>query len=347
MNNFSRTVASALFQNRSTDELTTASFSNTTIHTHWDEVVYPPAVDYTLKALYIIVAASGLIGNSVIIYLFASKRVRLTAFNILLFSLSLSDALADLSLWVYIFVDLKSIQELKHDLADFLCTATMGQFTYWTAMAATLNSLSAISICRYVIIRYPLKASSFKRIHAWIIVCLIIWPAAIAMTFPGFISLQYNDVYAVCWRVWPHGINGLAYIVSSGVIGYGGPIFLLCFTLIATRRQLWLTKDNDVARSIASAKRRRKAVILLAALILTFFIFWTPMFIYWVLSRTFSSMFPDGPDGEYARMRIIRVVVLISLGNTVADPIIYILRGEDFRNSLFQIRQNLPRNFIQ
>ena len=300
-------------------------------------------MDYTLKALYVIVAGSGLIGNSVIIYLFASKRVRLTAFNILLLSLSLSDALADLSVWAYIFVDLKSIRGLKEGLADFLCTAIMGQFTYWIATAAALNSLSAISICRYVIIRYPLKASLFKRKHAWVIVCLIIWPVAIAVTLPNFISLQYNDVYAVCWRVWPRGVNGLAYTVSSGVIGYGGPIFLLCLTLIATRRQLWLTKNNDIARSNASVKRRRKAVVLLAALILTFFIFWTPMFAYWVLSRTVSSMFPDGPDGEYTRMRIIRVVVLISLGNTVADPIIYILRGEDFRNSLFRIRQNLPR----
>ena len=304
--------------------------------------ILPTAVDHFVKFAYVIVAILGLTGNGFIFYLFASKRVRITAFNVLLLNLSISDAIADISIWPYVFVDLKSLRGLDQSTSDRLCFVTMGQMTYWIATVASLFTLTVISLSRYAFIRRPLQAKFFNKRHASLIVVLMIWPVSLSMCLPNFFSLRYNEIYAVCERDWPKGIDGQVYSAVTAVLGYIFPMVVLMFTFIATRQQLWLINNNDVIRSACSIRRRKKASMLLGALVIAFFVCWSPFFVYWILSRTATSIFPDGPEGDYSRMRIILFVVLVSLCNTVADPIIYGLRGEDFRKCLLEMKNSIP-----
>ena len=314
--------------------MATTAFPNATSIVFLNEELFPIAVDHLMKTLYVLVAVLGILGNGLILYLFASKRVILTPFNILLLNLSLSDMLADISILPYVFISLKSIRSFSQTTANALCTVVMGQMTYWIVTVAALFTLTVISVSRYIFIRYPLKSQSFHKKHASYVVILIIWPGAIAMCMPTFFSFHYNYEYAVCERVWPQGVNGQVYSSITSLLGYIIPILVLIFTFIGTRQYLWLTKTNELVRSSSSIRRRKTASMLLGALVLAFFVCWSPFFVYWVLSRTATTIFPDGPEGDYSRMRVIVFVVFVSLLNTVADPIIYGLRSEDFRKSL-------------
>ena len=305
------------------------------------ENLLPTWIDIAMKVLYVIVASFGLLGNSLVFYLFASKRVRMSAFNILLLNLSLSDTLAGLSIWPYVFVELRSLRSLSANAADSMCVLVMGQMTYWVATVAALFTLTVISISRYIFIRHPMKSQYFNKTHASCIVTFIIWPVSIAMCMPNFFSFKYDKQYSICERHWPKGVNGQIYSGITAALGYVIPIVVLIFTFIGTRQYLWLTQTNDLIRSTGSVRRRKAASMLLAALVFAFFVCWSPFFVYWILSRTATSIFPQGPEGEYVRMRIIVFVVFASLCNTVADPIIYALRGEDFKRALRELLETV------
>jgi len=316
----------------------TAPLQNVTASTPLNKDLLPVWVDITMKVLYVVVAVLGVLGNSLVFYLFGSKRVKMTPFNILLLNLSISDVLADLSIWPYVFIDLRSLRGLSQSVADSMCVITMGQMTYWLAASAALLTLCVISVSRYLFIRYPMKAQSFKKSHALYIVILFIWPFSIALVMPNFFAFHYNSQFSICERRWPDGINGRVYSGITALLGYLVPSSLLLFTFIATRQRLWLTRSTSLSHSASSIRRRKAASMLLAALILAFFACWGPFFIYWALSRALKSIFPEGPEGEYMRMRIIIFVLFFSLCNTVADPIVYGLRGEDFRKSLRKLK---------
>ena len=327
--------------NQSRVDSVTAPLPNVTASTPLNEDLLPLWVDITMKVLYVVVAVLGVLGNSLVFYLFGSKRVKMTPFNILLLNLSISDVLADLSIWPYVFIDLRSLRGLSQSVADSMCVITMGQMTYWLAASAALLTLCVISVSRYLFIRYPMKAQSFKKSHALYIVTLFIWPISTIVIMPHFFSFHYNNQSSICERRWPDGINGRVYSGTTALLAYILPNCILTFTFIATRQRLWLTKSSNLIQSPTSIRRRKAASMLLAALILAFFACWGPFFIYWALSRTFKSIFPEGPEGEYMRMRIIVFVVFVSLCNTVADPIIYGLRGDDFRKSLRKLKNGI------
>lgn len=318
------------------------SFINGTPMSYVNVDMLPAAVRITMQVLYTVVALLGLSGNILIFYLFASKRVKMRPFNIFLLNLSIADTLAGLSIWPYVFIDLKLLRRFSQDTADSLCVLVMGQMTYWVASVAALFTLTVISVSRYIFIRHPMKSHYFHKKHASYIVILLIWPVSIAMCMPNFFSFEYNRKFAVCERIWPDGVNGQVYSAVTALLGYIIPILVLIFTFIATRQYLWLSHSNDLVRSQSSIRKRKSASMLLAALIIAFFVCWSPFFVYWILSRTATSTFPMGPDGDYARMRAIIFVVFVSLCNTVADPIIYGFRGEDFRKSLRELLENLP-----
>lgn len=319
----------------------TTSLQNFTTAMYTNEDLLPTAVDITMKVLYVIVVALGLLGNGFVLYLFVSKRVKLTPFNILLLNLTVSDVLAGLSIWPYVFIDLRSLRSLSEAAADSMCVLIMGQMTYWIASVAALFTLTVISISRYIFIRHPMKSQYFNKKHASYIVILLIWPTSVALCTPNFFSFKYDKRFCICERQWPSGFNGQIYSGMTTLLGYVMPVLVLIFTFVGTRQLLWLNKTNDILRSTASVRRRKSASMLLAALILAFFVCWTPFFVYWILSRTANSIFPKGPDGDYVRMRIIVFVVFFSLCNTVADPVIYGFRGEDFKKCLRKLRANL------
>ena len=320
---------------------TTAPFENVTASTPLNKDLLPLWIDIAMKVLYVVVAILGVLGNGLVFYLFGSKRVKMTSFNILLLNLSISDTLADLSIWPYAFIDLRSLRGLSQSEADFMCFITMGQMTYWLASTAALVTLCFISISRFLFIRYPTKVHCIKKSHALCIVILFIWPFSIGSVMPNLFSFYYNSQFSICERRWPDGINGRAYSGVTALLGNLLPSSLLIFTFVATRQRLWLTQATSLNHSPSSIRRRKAASMLLACLVLAFFACWAPFFIYWALSRAFKSIFPEGPEGEYMRMRIVVFVVFFSLCNTVADPIIYGLRGEDFRKSLRKLKSGM------
>lgn len=326
--------------------------NNITEFSYEDEELLPIALEYCLQILYTIVATLGLISNGGIIYLFVTKAIKMAPFKLLLLNLSVADMLCALSLWPYIFIDLKSLRGMHWKKANMVCAIVMGNMTYWIGVVVSTFTLTLISISRYLFVCHPLRATNFNKMRVSVVIVCLVWPTAIAIGVPALVSFAYDPKYAVCNRKWAKSINGVVYSATTSFLGFVFPVGILCFTLLATRKYFWRRTFGTVLRSPGEVRRHRKTAKFMAALIAAFFISWGPFFFYWLLSRSVKTIFPKGAKGEYARMKVLRFVILISLCNTVADPFIYGLRGDPEFKRIFRkimdcicCRQRQERDF--
>ena len=301
-----------------------------------NEELLPMALEYCLQILYTIVATVGIISNGGIVYLFVTKAIKMAPFKLLLLNLSVADMLCAFSLWPYIFIDLKSLRGMHQKQANMVCAIIMGNMTYWIGVVVSTFTLTLISISRYLFVCHPLRATNFNKMRVSVCIVCLVWPTAIAIGVPALVSFAYDPKYAVCNRKWPKSINGAAYSATTSFLGFVFPVGILCFTLIATRKYFWRRTFGAVSRSPREVRRHRKTAKFMAALIAAFFISWGPFFFYWLLSRSVKTIFPKGAKGEYARMKVLRFVILISLCNTVADPFIYGQRGDPEFKRIFR-----------
>ena len=295
-----------------------------------DVEILPNGVHWLLNSLMVIATLLGFIGNGLVCHFFVTKRICQKPFNILLLNLSIADILADIFAYPQIFVDLTMLRQFSSQTADVLCAFTIGITPFAMVTYVSVFTLTYISLNRYVFVRYPMRTRWFKSMRNTTFFIGATWMFSIGYMIPNAFAFQYDAQYAVCYRVWPDNFNGFVWTIIGLFLGLVLPITTMILAFVATmrhfRKKTMLT--NEDASVLA---KKRGAVVLLGFLILAFFICWGPSFIYLTLSLTVKSIWPPGVDGEYVRMRIIRVVFLIALTNSVADPFIYAYRNPEFR----------------
>ena len=307
--------------------------------------IFSLPVKYLLMALYSTVAFLGICGNAMVCYLFASKRVKHTSFNLLLLNLSVADLLADLFMIPYVYVQYASmtiLRRLSNKNANWVCAFTMGLLPFWVVTAVSIFSLSFISMTRYLQVKYPIAHSRVTSRHGTIISIIIMWLVGLGLPAPILFSFKYKPEIATCHRTWLVGFNGKIYSAATAIIGIVFPSLSMVFTFLSTARILqrlstYNEDDDSITQPLLSSTtvQRRNAIRLLGGLIIVFVIFWSPFFIFWCLSGAVPRVFPrQGVEWDYARMRVHRCCILVALCNTVADPLIYALRGEEFRKGL-------------
>ena len=315
---------------QNTTEVTTMTATTNKKVEFVDVEILPRGVHWFLNSLMVLATLLGFLGNGLVCHFFAKKSIRLKPFNMLLLNLSIADLLADFFAYPQIFVELTMLRQFSARTADILCAFTIGITPFAMVTYVSVFTLTYISVNRYVFIKYPLKTSWFKskRNTAWFIVAA--WIFAIGFVFPNAIAFKYDAKYAVCYRVWPENFNGFVWTVIGLFFGLILPNITMLLAFIATMRHF--RKKTMVTNEDASVlARKRGAIILLGFLILAFFVCWGPSFVYLTLSLAVESIWPPGVDGEYVRMRIIRVVFLVALTNSVADPFIYAYKNPEFR----------------
>ena len=300
--------------------------------------VFSTQIDILLKVLYIIVTLAGITGNCLIIFLVTTKRVNQSAFNILLTNLSFADLAANISLYPYVFIDIKGF-DVSKSTGTVICNFTIGLQLFFTCASVSLLTLTIISLNRYISINYPLKFAwqHGKRGSKITIICS--WIFALITICPNFVSFTYMKDWGICKREWPSGINGQLYSILTAFLGLVVPATVLIYTFCATVKNLRTKVEDLQFASAVRQKSRKRTMFLLGWLVIIFCVCWSPFFIYWILSRS-ANVFDKGNVGDYQRMRVIRWTILIASLNTVADPFLYGLFSEQFRRALKMLLRN-------
>ena len=312
-----------------------------------DVSLFPRAVHHTIVGLYVFVTSLGICGNILVLYLFVSKKIRHKSFNVLLLNLSIADLLADIFSYPYIFagINLSHLRKLSIENANLACAFTLGLTPFWTVTMVSVFILSFISLTRCVKIIYPMKCNWITSRRSVIIFIIMAWMSGILLPFPNFLSFKYIQKTAVCDRDNYSKAHQVIYRVFYTLMSFFIPVAVMLITFLLIACTLWKRSSMFSETSslpIPGMVRKRKAVKLLGTLIAVFLICWSPFFIYFVLVAIMPRSFWENNLDS----KVICATILAALCNTVADPIVYALRGDEFRKGLKDTLQQLQSVLI-
>ena len=298
--------------------------------------------DITINLIYVLLTLLNFIGNGLMIYLIMRHRQLRTPINFFLLNLSVSDIIAGLSIYPFVFLTNISRLSSKSSTLGLVCSLTEGLSVFFVAAGVGLSTLCAVSLYRYVVIRFPLRALWTRSKRAAKVIVAAMWIISIVVITPSAVTYRYSPQLDVCVRDWL-SMNHEVYRIATLLVTIVLPTTFLCLCYLAlrlARRKIMVQcgPQSHVHR-IQMMKRSEQLVFLLIA---NFFICWTPFFIYWGLA-TFTSFFPMTSTGQTKMLQWVRITVLFSAINGSVDPVLFAASNKEIRAKarkvLFQVLQ--------
>ena len=293
--------------------------------------LFDSTLSTTIDVAYITISVAGTVLNSLICLLFYKDKSLRKPFHILLLNLSLANMLSAFAIQPYVWIDFTKLG--GNSAAGSLCAISVGLVFFLSTGLTTLLTLSAITVFRYlgIVRNYQGKLVTSKFIVASI--CVMTWVIGALSNIINGLSFQYNEYEAICYRKWPKEINVNLYTLLTTVLFALIPTLttIICYIVLAIH--VWKRSFEAHEQNIAAVRARKRVTLLVGLLILALTICWYPLMLVWILGKAFSY-FPEGPDGEYKRQRLLRVTTILALFNSVLDPFIYIFSCPEYRKSI-------------
>ncbi|NXH08024.1 SSR4 protein, partial [Loxia leucoptera] len=186
--------------------------------------------------------------------------------------------------------------------------------------------LTVLSLDRYIAVVHPLRAASYRRPRVAKLVNGGVWLLAllVASPIPVFAGTAVTrDGRAVaCDLLWPSPAWAAAFVVYSSALGFVLPVvaMALCYLLLAGKMRV-------VAQGVGWQQRRRsegKLTRLVVTVVAMFVVCWLPFYVVQLL----ELLLPGRLDASAHNASL-----LLSYSNSCANPILYGLLSENFRNS--------------
>ncbi|XP_045924736.1 galanin receptor 2a [Micropterus dolomieu] len=269
----------------------------------------------------------GTVGNSLVLaVLFRNGQMNTKTTNMFILNLGI----ADLCFIVFCVPFQATIYTLDGWVfGPVVCKVV--HFIIFLTMYASIFTLTAVSLDRYLAICYPLRSREMRTPkNALTSICLV-W--ALALVFSG----PYLSYYAqmelagavVCipaWETKPRIIMD----VCTFIFGYLIPLLVLCLTYGRTIRYLWTSVDpvKDRSESRRAKQKVTKMIVIVAAL---FCLCWLPHHL--VILCMWSGRFPLN-HATY----VLRILShLVAYTNSCLNPIVYALISKHFRKGFRKV----------
>ncbi|XP_044003049.1 neuropeptide SIFamide receptor-like [Aphidius gifuensis] len=286
---------------------------------------------------YLFVFIVGLIGNSfVIAVVYRSPRMR-TVTNFFIVNLAVADVL------VIVFclpATLIGNILVPWVLGRFMCKTV--SYIQGVSVAASVYSLVAVSLDRFLAIWWPLKCQITKRRARMIIV--VIWFIAMTTSSPWlmfFDLIKYGDDpdMRFCVERWPRPQDGtLFFIICNLMLCYVLPMILisLCYILIWIKvwRRNIPTDTKDAQMERIQQKSKVKVVKMLVVVVILFVLSWLPLYV------IFARIKLGGERAEWEdELLTIATPIAQWLGssNSCINPILYAFFNNKYRRGFMAI----------
>ena len=276
---------------------------------------------YVAPALLGSITVIGTIGNSLVIYVICSGKVRTTITNILLLNLAITDIA-----FLLICVPFKAHKyaATSWDLGVAVCKAT--QYLAYVSSYVTVWSLVSISAIRFVTV--VLSAKIFTKRNVAIVICLI-WGVSLLANIPAITThvLKSIGVYTYC-GMKPGSTETV--FVTYFLFAYALPLLIICILYILI--MIHLQRATNKAQSVKSQMQGRtaKACKVIITVVLMFAISWLPYHVN-ILVGVYGKL-PAG--AYYEAFRVLWDCMAYS--NSCVNPIIYNYVSNDFKKAFKQ-----------
>ncbi|XP_066932112.1 somatostatin receptor type 4-like [Clytia hemisphaerica] len=306
---------------------------------------------YLMYIGYVIITIFGISSNLAVCFVILKYRHLRVIVNILILNLAISDIVACLSVYPFIFVDIPATG-LRGRSANVLCGITEGLSVFFVVATVSLLTLSVLSISRYIVINHPLRLNWRLKKGSIKYIFTIIWITSAALLIPSSVSFSYNEEKQFCFREWAPGIHSFTYFMFTGLLGFFIPIFSLTFTYCTSVYTLWFKRSNVSNTRFSGSSQppgnmrvKKRVSILLGLLIVVYLLCWMPFAIYWLLSAGIG--YYDQSDEKLIEgIRFNRITVFIALCNTVLNPIVYAFTNAHLRTAFWYCLQCKKLNAV-
>ncbi|EEZ97714.1 neuropeptide SIFamide receptor [Tribolium castaneum] len=287
---------------------------------------------------YLLVFAVGIVGNFfVIAVVFRSPRMR-TVTNFFIVNLAVADIL------VIVFclpATLMSNIFVPWVLGWWMCKTV--PYIQGVSVAASVYSLIAVSLDRFLAIWWPLKCQITKKRARLMIV--IIWFIALTTTIPWAIFFDlvavFNDAPDVqlCIEVWPANMDGALYfLIANMVFCYILPMILItmCYVLIWIKvwRRHIPTDTKDAQMERMQQKSKVKVVKMLVAVVILFILSWLPLYV--IFARIKFGGHIEAWEEEILPIAT-PIAQWLGASNSCINPILYAFFNKKFRRGFVAI----------
>ncbi|XP_056229013.1 tachykinin receptor 3a [Seriola aureovittata] len=294
----------------------TANYTNQFVQPPWRVALWSVA--------YSSVLAVAVFGNLIVIWIIlAHKRMR-TVTNYFLLNLAFSDAS------MAAFNTLINFIYAAHGewyFGEAYCK--FHNFFPVTSVFASIYSMTAIAVDRYMAIIHPLKPRLSAKATTGVIIC--IWSLAVVLAFPlcYFSTTKTLPHRTVCYVAWPRMADDhFMYHIIVTVLVYLLPLVVMGITYTIVGVTLWGGEiPGDSSDNYHGQLRaKRKVVKMMIIVVVTFALCWLPYHVYFIVT---------GLNKRLNKWKYIQQVYLsvlwLAMSCTMYNPIIYCCLNSRFR----------------
>uniref|UniRef100_A0A8C8CFJ8 Neuromedin-K receptor n=1 Tax=Oncorhynchus tshawytscha TaxID=74940 RepID=A0A8C8CFJ8_ONCTS len=312
--------------------------SNITTGNFTNQFVQPPWRIALWSVAYSSVLAVAVFGNLIVIWIIlAHKRMR-TVTNYFLLNLAFSDAS------MAAFNTLINFIYAAH--GDWYFGEAYCRFQNFfpvTSVFASIYSMTAIAVDRYMAIIHPLKPRLSATATKVVIMC--IWALAVVLAFPlcFYSTIRILPRRTICYVAWPRKEDDpFMFHIIVMVLVYLLPLMVMGITYTIVGVTLWGGEiPGDSSDNYHGQLRaKRKVVKMMIIVVVTFALCWLPYHVYFIAT---------GLNKALMRWKSIQQVYLsvlwLAMSSTMYNPIIYCCLNSRFRAGFKQVFRWCP--FVQ
>ncbi|XP_048382528.1 neuromedin-K receptor-like [Stegostoma tigrinum] len=270
-------------------------------------------------------------GNLIVIWIIlAHKRMR-TVTNYFLVNLAFSDAS------MAAFNTLVNFVYALHN--DWYFGETYCRFHNFfpiAAMFASIYSMAAIAVDRYMVIIHPLQPRLSSTTTKVIIVS--IWTLAVILAFPQcyYSEIKHQPGRVLCLLYWP---GDFIYQIAVLILVYLLPLAVMAITYTIVGFTLWGGEiPGDSSENYhEQLKAKRKVVKMMIVVVFTFTICWLPYHIFFLVTKQHPHINSWKPIQQ-----VYLTVFLLAMSSNMHNPIIYCCLNSRFRAGFKRVFQWCP-----
>uniref|UniRef100_A0A3B4EFP6 Substance-P receptor n=1 Tax=Pygocentrus nattereri TaxID=42514 RepID=A0A3B4EFP6_PYGNA len=293
---------------------------------YWNQFVQPPWRIALWAVAYSAIVLVSVVGNVTVVWIILAHRRMRTVTNFFLVNLAFAEASMSAFNTVVNFV------YAAHNEWYFgLVYCRFHNFFPIAAVFASICSMTAIAVDRYMAIIHPLK-QRLSSTQTKVIIG-VIWVLAFLLAFPQYYYSDTDELPGriVCYIDWPeYDVMNFKtiYYVCVVILIYFLPLLVMGWAYLVVGLNLWAGEipGDSSGRYQEQLTAKRKVVKMMIVVVCTFAFCWLPYHVYFLLHQFFPLLF-ERPFIQ----QVYLAVMWLAMSSTMYNPIIYCCLNDRFR----------------
>ncbi|XP_076325264.1 neuropeptide SIFamide receptor-like [Tachypleus tridentatus] len=204
------------------------------------------------------------------------------------------------------------------------------------SVSASVNTLVAISLERFLAICYPMKGQITTRVARKIVA--LIWSFSLLISLPWAVHFSLSPLtpdfpdIELCVEMWPHPSSELLYFVLANlVLCYLLPLCLITACYVGIWVKVWRRRvPGETNVSSAIQRSKLKVVKMMLIVVVIFVLSWLPLYVIFTRIKIGGDIKPNSLE-ENILVITAPIAQWLGSSNSCINPVLYAFLNKKFR----------------